>query len=401
LELFERLAFYSSKAILTVYLVETLGLGSFGNSLAGFYTFAIFFLPILAGTFVDRFGFRKSLLSCFAIFSLGYALIALAALPWASSVVELLGVKLYVSVALAITAIGGSLIKPSIVGTVARTTDESNKSLGYSIYYTLVNIGGAVGPLLALAMRSNAGIQYVMLSSALTSVLLFLGTFVFFKEPQAHADAGPTRAMSRVLQDMLLVFRNLRFVSFLVIFSGFWIMFWQTFYSVPFYVKDILGVEEFELLESVGPWTIIFLTVPVTAAMKKLRPISAMSIAFAVASSAWLLNLAWPSTAALVLCAALFSIGETMQAPRFYEYVAELAPKDQVGTFMGFAFLPVAVGALLAGPLSGFFVERFIKTGNPAGMWIILSAIGAVSTLAMLAYNRFLLAKPDEGLKKS
>ena len=90
----------------------------------------------------------------------------------------------------------------------------------------------------------------------------------------------------------------------------------------------------------------------------------------------------------------LFSIGETMQAPRFYEYVADLAPKEQVGTFMGFAFLPVAIGALVAGPLSGYLVEHYVKTGEVAGMWLTLSGIGVVATVLMLLYDR-LFARPS------
>ena len=54
--------------------------------------------------------------------------------------------------------------------------------------------------------------------------------------------------MAGVLRDMLLVFRNLRFVTFLVIFSGFWAMFWQIFYSLPFYVRDVLKFEPLRVL---------------------------------------------------------------------------------------------------------------------------------------------------------
>ena len=67
---------------------------------------------------------------------------------------------------------GGSLIKPSVVGTVARTTTADSKSLGYSIYYMLVNIGGAVGPLLAVPVRENLGIAYVLVMSSATTFLL-------------------------------------------------------------------------------------------------------------------------------------------------------------------------------------------------------------------------------------
>ncbi|MCI0408416.1 MAG: MFS transporter, partial [Acidobacteria bacterium] len=227
LELFERLAFYGSKAILAVYLVEKVGLGPLGSTLVGLYGFAVFFLPILAGVFVDRYGFRRSLAACFFIFSLGYLSVGLAGTAWSQGVVESVGRVPYIIGSLLLTAIGGSLIKPCIVGTVARTTTEETKGLGYSIYYTLVNLGGALGPILALTVREGFGIEYVLIMSALVSFLNLLGTLLFFSEPQASGGAAAPRTLARVFADMIIVFRNFRFISFLLIFSGFWIMFWQ------------------------------------------------------------------------------------------------------------------------------------------------------------------------------
>ena len=391
LELFERFAFYGSKAVLAVYLVEKVGLGPFGNTLVGLYGFAVFFLPVVAGTVVDRFGFRKSLALCFSLFCLGYFSVGLAGLAQGRGLIAALGVRPYVIGALLLTAVGGSLIKPCIVGTVARTTTASTKSLGYSVYYTLVNFGGAMGPILALQVREGLGIEYVLVMSSLVSLLNLAGTLLLFREPQ-DGDPRPDapRSFGRVFQDMLLVFGNLRFVGFLLIFSGFWIMFWQIYYSLPFYVRDVLRFGKFELIETVDAWAIIVLSVPVTALMKKLRPILAMSSGFAVASASWLLMAALPSLPVTVFAIFLFAVGETMQAPRFYEYVADLAPPEQVGTFMGFAFLPVAVGALVAGPLSGWLVEHFIHASErPANMWIVVAALGFAATALMLAYDRF------------
>jgi dipeptide/tripeptide permease len=390
LELFERLAFYGSKAILAVYLVEKVGLGRLGSTLVGLYGFAVFFLPTLAGPLVDRYGFRRSLITCFSIFSLGYFAIGLAGLPMGQALVASIGTTPYVIGALLLTAIGGSLIKPCVVGTVARTTTPETKSLGYSIYYTLVNLGGAMGPVLGLQVREGLGIEYVLVMAATVSALNLLGTLLFFKEPDQGASDEAPRTLAQVLRDMALVFTNLRFMGFLVIFSGFWIMFWQIFYSLPFYVRDVLHYSRFELIETVDAWAIILLTVPVTALMKKVRPILAMSLGFAVASLGWLLIGAVPTLSATVAGIAIFAVGEAMQAPRFYEYVADLAPKDQVGTYMGFAFLPVAIGALVAGYLSGFLVEHFLKQSHrPAMMWYALAAIGGLSTLLMLLYDRF------------
>ncbi len=396
LELFERFAFYGSKAVLTVYLATKVGLGAqVAGSLAGLFSGVLYSLPIVAGTFVDRYGFRRTLMACFAFFTVGYFLIGLAGLEFGASIVGMVGKTPYVITVLFLTAVGGSLIKPCIVGTVARTSEPDARSLGYSIYYTLVNIGGAVGPILALQVRENIGIEYVLVMSSVTSLLLLLGTLMFFKEPEAIEQSGTRRTLGQVFRDMLLVFTNVRFMLFLVIFSGFWIMFWQIFYSFPFYVTDVLKFEQFELLETVDAWTIIIVGVPITALVKKWRPITAMTLGFVIASFSWLVIAFTGSVTGTIIAMALFAIGEATQAPRFYEYVSDLAPKGQVGTFMGFAFLPVAIGSFVAGPLGGWFVETYLQSSsnNPAMMWYILAGIGFGTTALMILYNIFFVKR--------
>jgi dipeptide/tripeptide permease len=400
IELFERFAYYGSKAILVVFIAEQVGLGP---ETAGFLAGSVFntllyFLPVLAGTVVDRYGFKRSLLACFSIFSVGYFMIGLGGLPMGQPIVEVVGAKAWMLLALVVTAIGGSLIKPSIVGTVARTTTEETASLGYSIYYTLVNIGGAVGPMLAMLVRQNVGISYVLVMSSLTSLALVLGTLVFYKEPKRPADAPPPRSMAKVLRDMLTVFRNGRFMTFLVIFSGFWAMFWHIFYALPFYVRDFLKFERFEIIETVDAWTIILVTIPVTALAKKLKPLTAMVLGFALATACWFVMAGFPTLAMTVAAIMLFAVGEGIQSPRYYEYVAALAPQEQVGTYMGFAFLPIAIGTFIAGWSSGFLVKNFVMGGNPQAprMWLWVGAYGVVSTVLLLLYDRFVAPRRAE-----
>ena len=406
IELFERLAFYGSKAVLAVYLAEHVGthiakdgttqpgLGDAGPQLAGLYGSLIFFLPVLAGPIVDRYGFKKGLAACFTIFAIGYFMVASAGLPMGSGMVSLMGAHSYAFLALLVTAIGGSLIKPCIVGTVARTTTDETKSLGYSIYYSLVNLGGAIGPIIALQVRQASGFAAVLIMAAIVSVLNLIGTLLFFKEPVVAGPVGEVRTLGRVLKDMFLVFRNGRFITFLVIFSGFWVMFWQIFFLLPFYVTDVLKHESFELFETVDAFAIILLTIPVTAMMQKMQPIRAMATGFAVASASWLLMTTTPSVVLTVAAIAIFAIGEVMQAPRYYEYVAAIAPRDQVGTFMGFAFLPVAIGSLGAGYLAAALRKEFLDPaylaagGSTAKMWLIVAGVGFASTILMLLYDR-------------
>lgn len=393
LELFERLAFYGAKAVLTVYLANKVGLKEEAGTLAGLFSGMIYFLPILAGVVVDRYGFRKTLMTCFAIFSIGYFLIGLAGMEYGQNIVDAVGKKPYIIAVLMLTAIGGSLIKPCIVGTVAKTSKPDSQALGFSIYYTLVNIGGAVGPIVALNVREDLGIEYVLIMSSITSLFLFIGTFFFFKEPQSHDGvAAEQRTFGKVFSDMLLVFGNFRFMVFLIVFSGFWLMFWQIFYLLPFYGTDVLNFQKFEILETIDAICIIFLTVPMAAVVKKLKPITAMTLGFVIASASWIIIGTFGSVVATMVGIGFFALGEATQAPRFYEYVSKLAPKEQVGTFMGFAFLPVAIGSFTAGPVADWLRTSYLAT-NPSLMWFIVAGIGLASTLAMIVYNMILSSK--------
>ena len=394
LELFERFAYYGSKAVLAVYIAEQVGLGS---QTAGIFAGSVFntllyLLPPLAGTIVDRYGFKRSLMACFAIFCIGYFLIGLAGLPLGQPIVQAVGARNWTLLALIITAVGGSLIKPSVVGTVARTTTEQTRGLGYSIYYTLVNLGGAIGPIIALTVRENIGISYVLVVSSLTTLALLIATALFYREPEKPADSPPTPSMARVLADMVQVFRNGRFMLFLIIFSGFWLMFWHIYLALPFYVKDYLHYGKFEIIETVDAWTLILATVPLTALARRLKPLTAMVLGFAIATASWFVMGSVPTLWAAIGAMALFAMGEGLQAPRFYEYVARLAPPDQLGTYMGFAFLPVAIGTFLCGFSSGYLVKHFVEGGNPAApkMWFVVGAYGLVATVLLLLYDRFI-----------
>ncbi len=391
LELFERFAFYGTKAVLAYFLAEKVGLSGEAGTLAGTFTMLVYGLPIFAGVVVDRYGFRRALMACFAIFCIGYFLIALAGMPWGESIMASVGKRTYVLFALTVTAIGGSLIKPCIVGTVARTTNDETKTQGFAIYYALVNFGGALGPVLALFIRTSFGFEWVLMVSSLTSALLFLGTYIFFKEPDGGAVAEK-KTFADVTSGFFTVIKNGPFMLFLLIFSAFWVMFWQIFYLIPFYATKVLHFQEFELLESVDAWFIIFFALAMATAFKEWKPFTAMTFGFVVSSLSWFILVASGSTIAVVIGVIIFALGEGTQSPRFYEYVGSLAPPAQTGTYMGFAFLPVAVGAFLAGVVSDWLRLSYMDS-NPSMMWTILGSIGVVSTILLIAYDRIFVKK--------
>ena len=58
---------------------------------------------------------------------------------------------------LMVPALGPSVVKPCVAGTTARASPRMVRSIGYSIYYTLVNVGGMLGPIMAYLVRRSHG----------------------------------------------------------------------------------------------------------------------------------------------------------------------------------------------------------------------------------------------------
>ena len=69
----------------------------------------------------------------------------------------------------------------------------------------------------------------------------------------------------------------------------------------------------------------------------------------------------------------VLALGELTQASRYYEYCSRLAPPDQQGLYMGYAFLPIAIGYAIAGRLGGYLLHEFGDVlHRPAQMWWVV-----------------------------
>ena len=184
-EIFERLAYYGAFSSLANYLHESLNIPvEQTGSLAGLFGGMVWFLAILGGAVADRLGFRRALSLAYLILACAYFLLGSLGAAWMApvrSAVPLLGLVAFV---LVLPALGISMVKPSVVGTTARASRENVRSIGYSIYYTLVNIGGAAGPYLASWAHRRLGVENVFRVSALSVLLMFFAVLLFFKEPR-------------------------------------------------------------------------------------------------------------------------------------------------------------------------------------------------------------------------
>jgi POT family proton-dependent oligopeptide transporter len=392
-ELFERLAYYGLQAVLAIYLHERLQFSDQQTGLLqGVFGFVVWFLPIIGGALADRFGFRRALMFAYLILSLGYFLIGSITAAWLAPVRAAVPLYWVVFAILMVPALGPGMVKPVVAGTTARASSEAMRGLGFSIYYTIVNIGGALGPLLASRVRSSFGVESVFYMSATFALAMFVVTLLFFHEPPRPANEQ-VRTVGEALRNMLLVLRNGRFLTFLLIFSGFYIVFWQMYVALPLYVRRVVDPNSpIDALASIEGFGVIAFTVLVAWATRKVRPITAMAVGVLITGLSWLLLTVSGSTPFIAATLVGVAIGEVTQAPRYYEYISKLAPKGQEGLYLGYAFLPIAIGYLIGGPLGGRLVQQYAGSAHPASMWYVVTAIGVVTALALWLYDR--IVKP-------
>jgi POT family proton-dependent oligopeptide transporter len=289
---------------------------------------------------------------------------------------------------LILPALGIAMVKPSVVGTTARASSENVRSIGYSIYYTLVNIGGAAGPYVASWAHRRLGVENVFRVSALSVLLMFVAVLLFFKEPRRSGDAQ-TASLAETAKNLITVLTNPRFMLFLLIFSGYWIVFWQQYIVLPIYIHGYVDPHadvEFILITDAA--TVICLQFLVTYVTRKIPAFRAITIGTLVSALGWLVVAFHPAVWAVVLSIFVVALGEIVLSPRYYEYISRLAPPGQQGTYMGFAFLPIGIGSLAGGWLGGRLMHHFGEVvQHPARVWWALTGIGVGTTLLLWLYH--------------
>lgn len=407
MEFFERGSYYGVMSVLSVYLVLDVNCGGLGFSkesvgiIKSVITPLLYVLPIVAGAIADRFGYRKALFFAFAVMSLGYLLTSFS--------------KTYseVFLSLLLMVIGAGAFKPIVSGTIARTTDEKNSSLGFGIYYWSINLGAFLFPLVLIPILKGFGWNYIFLMAAVgTGWLLLLNLFTY-KEPQRPKTQ---KTLIQVFKEMVLVLKDFKFILMIVIYSGFWILYFQMFDSVLWFLKEYIdmtpvnsAVNSFlslfvqnpswtfdaEHVTVINAGTIIALQLVISSLVKNKKPLPTMIVGvlfgtvgmgiLAISSNAWVF------IAGLII----FSLGEMTAHPKFISYIGLIAPDDKKALYLGYSFLYGVIGSFIGGVLGAFsYVKLVNEMGKPALFWLMFSFIGVLTILGLILYDKYI--KPKE-----
>src|SRR5207253_5617339 len=214
-----------------------------------------------------------------------------------------------------------------------------------------------------------------------------------FKEPR-RSDEAAAPSLAQTARNFGTVIANPRFMIFLLIFTGYWIVFWQEFITLPVYIHDYVNSQaDTELILVTDSLTVIALQLGMSFLTRELPEFSAIILGTFVTSISWLVLIAHPSVPTAIGAIFVLSLGEIIQAPRYYEYISRLAPSGQQGTYMGFAFLPLGIGSLIAGPIGGYLLHHFGEVKHqPQMMWWIVIGVGLLTTVLLWVYDRSLRA---------
>jgi len=407
MELFERGAYYGLNSVLAVYLTGKTadgGLG-FGEQAVGFLQSivyaATYVVPILGGALADRYGYRRMLLLAFSLLATGYF-----AAGFMSSYA-------LVFLALLVMATGAGLFKPIISGTIARTTDEQTSALGFGIFYWTINLGALVAPLVVTVLRGFSWQAVFTASAAYTGAMLLPAIFVYRDPPRPAS----SKTMRQVVMGAAEVLGDSRFVLMVVVYSGFWILYFQNFGSVLWYLRDFVDTAPVDalvngLLGSLGvaakfkfdaehvtvinAGIIILLQVVVSRVVKNRPALPTMITGMLIGAAGFVCLATSRSIWAFVIGIAVFSLGEMTAHPKYLGFVGSVAPPDRKAGYMGYAFLYGVFGSLLGSNLGSFMYESLLKPVIGSDLadsrsrlfWLLFAALDAVAAIGLLVFAR-------------
>ncbi len=518
IELFERWAWYGFFMLFANYLTGSSDAGGleFTQSekgiIMGVGTGILYFLPVITGSIADKFGYKRVLFLSFIIYTSAFIL-----LPQLDTYTGVFIAYLYL-------ALGAALFKPIVSATVAKTTNDENSSIGFGIFYMMVNIGAFFGPLVTLLFKGSHLIFYISAAMILVNFLLLF----FFNEPKTDEEKKEAASHNflSLIQTLIVstlifmslfgvfliiwlierplfivrlffpygeqvafrwanfvnklpigesnksvfnnttgIFKDIKFITFLVIVAGFWTMYLQLFFTLPVFIAQWVdtssvytffseympffsdnygmanGQMEAEFITNFDALFIIIFQIVVSSIVMKMKPLNSMMVGFLVCAIGMTLTLMTQNVMFTVGAMFIFAIGEMAGSPKITEYIGRIAPSDKKAIYMGYSFIPVFIGNVLAGIISGDVYQKVsdkvefvraeaanmdlsIPTGlsnnayfdavaqkmnmtsielthhlwdkyHPSQIWYVIFTIGLLSVISLFFYDRFLIKASD------
>lgn len=378
MELFERWAWYGLFAVFALYLTGSIDEGGLqfnhiqkGNIMSDI-TALLYFMPLFTGVIADKIGYKLSLIIAYVILIVGYYLMGEVNTYWSMYFIFLF------------VAIGAAMFKPVASGIVARATNKENGTMGFGIFYMMVNIGGFIGPACSSYLRTTYGFKLIFIQAMVVITLNLILLLFFYKEPLKleKKKEGLLEAIVNSIKNIIEALKDTRLTVLLVLMIGFWVMFNQLFYTLPTFIEDWVNsapaanwINEYipafgktitqngqvkpEWFTNIDALMIIALQIFVSYFVIKMRHVSAMIRGFIIAAIGIGITFYTNNVIFTILGTVIFAIGEMTTNPTFSSFIALISPKGKEALYQGTYFLPVAAGNFFTKFISGNLYQKW------------------------------------------
>jgi proton-dependent oligopeptide transporter, POT family len=412
--LLEGLTYFGIVGLLAIYFNDYIGLDDINaGQMVGVLTAGITLSMLFLGATVDIIGTRKALILSLVFMLAGRVLLTIAPQLfgttglWSSShIVAMLGILGVV--------IGYGIYMPGCYAAVKYFTTEKTAAMGYAMLYALMNLGGFLPGLISPPVRHAYGILgvfwvYVALTVAGIAVIAFILTNKSVKaamEESGWINKQDAPKEKKPLKEQIKFYiknfpiRDRRFMFFIFILIPVQTLFAHNWLTLPqYFSRAFTGVvsENFEFFVNFNPILIFVLTPMVAALTVKSDTYKMMIIGtFVMASPTFILSLG-PTIYTAFAYLIIMTIGEAMWQPRFLQWVAEIAPKEMTGIYMGLGQFPWFLTKVVTSLYSGWFLMHYCPAGvlpeqmNTESMWFIYGLIAIISPIGLLLARKWMI----------
>lgn len=388
MEIVERIAYYGVKASASIYATDAVSKGGLGLTMSDYGSIMLIFaltqtfVPIAFGGTADRFGYKQTIAVSTVIKIAAYLVMA-----WFPSFAGF-------TVGAILLALGTGIFKPGIQATMVKSVKRETSTMAWGIFYQLVNIGGWLGPLIAVQLRQLSW-EHLFYACAMIISLNFLLILLYQEPGKAEREAQKAKIKSGEIKQKPLYKEALKEVTkplvlgYMVAFSGFWFMFNAMFDVLPKHIEDwvntativndlfgpqgtdnalwigLLGLNHEgtkvmpEYLMSVNFLLIATTCFLIAAVSARYRILSSMLLGCILCVIAMFTVGLTPGAWAIVVAIAVFSLGEMLLSPRKGEFMGNIAPADKKAMYLGFVMLPQGIGWTLEGKLAPWLYDQY------------------------------------------
>ncbi|MBU1937275.1 MFS transporter [bacterium] len=402
------IAYFGVLTLLTLFLDRDVGFSDQMTGISVSVFTGLVTLFMLGGGFIsDKLGVRRTLTLTVAMIGFGRVLLVLAPVGFFG-----LSPKVSSWIALIIMAIGEGVIQPALYAGVKEYTDPRTATIGYSLLYSIMNLGIVAENFVSPFVRGKFGITGVYWMCIFITGLMLISQTTFFTKRVEETDRvtidapkekGPKLTIKQKLKE--LPFLDPRFLFFIFVLLPVRTLFAHQWLTLPHYVMrafpEAVGAR-YEWFQGLNPF-IIVIFVPLIAAMtREVKVLTMMIIGTTLSAAVTFILVPGPHLSTLILYVVLFSLGEAVWSSRFLEYVADIAPAGKVGAYMGIAGVPWFLAKFVTGFYSGFMLERFcpengvLDTGT---MWLVYGIIACISPIGLIAARKWIAKGVPEKAK--